>query len=252
MMRVRFSMALVAVALVVAVSAQAQDRKAIDVNDLDKKVVKACYDSALLGTDIFNKGNYEGCYRLYQGTLTALQPILDYRADLAMMVQERLVRSKTMRPWEGAFELRAALDEIQNRIAPVAKSEPKSEIKPETLYERLGGTATLTKMLNSVLLVAIEDKKINLFHGKKLDPKELDNVKSAVLDYISSLTNGPRKYTPADKAAFAGLTITSDEYTALLPVIEKTLASNKIDARDVKEFMALLEAQRKDIVEAKK
>jgi hypothetical protein len=245
-------LSLIVVTIASAGVARAQDKNTIAFNDLDKKIVKSCYDATLLGTEIFNNKNYEGCYRLYQGTLLSLQPILDYRPELATMTKERLERAKTMKPWDGAFELRIALDEIQNRIAPVAKSEPKADVKPQSLYERLGGTSGLTKMLDTILIIGTEDKKVNLLHGKKLDPKEMDNMKSAALDYVSSITNGPRKYTPMDKAQFANLSITSDEYTALMPIIEKTLANNKVDPRDIKEFLAILEAQRKDIVDTKK
>ena len=117
--------------------------------DLDKLIVKSVYDAASLGTDIFNKGNHEGCYRLYQGTLMVVHPLLkDYRPKLSLSVREKLERSKAMNAVDGAFALRAALDEIQNEIAPGAKGEVK---KTGTLWERLGSIAEVCRKLSTRL-----------------------------------------------------------------------------------------------------
>lgn len=242
-----------------AAVARGQERaESIKYIDLDKKIVKACYDAALLGTEIFNKGNYDGCYRLYQGTLMALQPILDYRPMLMFKVKDRLERAKSMRVVEAANELRLALDEIQNEIAPPAKTaEPKIEPKVEprlsaTLYERLGGSAGVTRLINQVILVGVEDPRVNLFRSKKHTQKELEAIKVAALRYISSITGGPLPYDPKEeKAAVAGVKLTNEEYSALLGVIEVQLKRNDIAPIDIKDLMTKLENARKDFVDAK-
>ena len=69
---------------------------AMERSDLDRKLVKSVYDAAALGTEIFNKNNFEGCFRLYQGTLISVQPLLDARPKLAQSVKDKMDRAKNM------------------------------------------------------------------------------------------------------------------------------------------------------------
>ena len=59
------------------------DQKQLDRNELDRRVVKVVYEAALLGTEVFNDKKHDECYRLYQGTLLAVLPMLDHRPKLA-------------------------------------------------------------------------------------------------------------------------------------------------------------------------
>jgi hemoglobin len=239
-----------------AMNGRAQDKvPVLSRNDLDNLIVKIVYDSAVLGTDIYNKGHVEGCFRLYQGTLIAVQPLLkDYRAKLALSVKDKMDRAKTMKVEDGAFILRAALDEIQNEIAPpAAKTEKIEKVEAnKTLWDRLGGTGGVEKILKQVFIQAVEDSKVNLFRGKKLDDKAQASLRQSLLEFISSVTGGPHPYKGKDmKAAHAGMKITDDEFNALGKIVQDTLRANKIAEADIKEFMGLLETTRKDIVEVK-
>src|SRR5262245_15311205 len=187
-MRARFFGAVLLAAAVGTTLARADD-KPLERADLDKRIVKVVYESALEGTNIFNKGNYEGCYRLYLGTLTAVEPLLDHRPKLQASVKQKIDKSKTLKPTEGAFELRAALDEIQNEIAPSPKKA--------ALWTRLGGEENVKAIVNDILTVALEDKKVNFLRdGKfKLDAKGMDNLRKLFVELISVNTGGPLKYT---------------------------------------------------------
>jgi hemoglobin len=222
----------------------------LDRGDLDKIIVKSVYDAASEGTKIFNNGNYEGCYRLYQGTIMAVYPLLkDYRSKLYLSVREKLERSKAMNAVDGAFALRAALDEIQNEIAPGAKVEVK---KTGTLWERLGGTGGVSKALDQIIARAAEDSKVNFLRGKKPDANTITNLKQSLLEFISENTGGTLKYKGKDmKAAHAGMKITNDEFNALAAIVKDVLEKNKVADSDVTDFMKILETTRKDIVEVK-
>jgi len=228
--------------------------------DLDSRIVQAVYEAATLGTDIYNKGQIEGCFRLYQGTLLAIQPLLkEHRPKLALSVKAKMDRARTMKYEEGAFYLRSALDEIQNEIAPGQKTEKTEKIEKiekveanQTLWDRLGGVGGVKKIVDKIFLRAVEDTKVNLFRGKKLDGKAQDNLKQSLLEYISSVTGGKIPYKGKDmKAAHAGMKITDDEFNALGKIVEDVLKSNNIAESDIKEFMGLMETTRKDIVEVK-
>lgn len=225
--------------------------------ELDRRIVKTVYDAASLGTEIFNKGNFEGCYRLYQGTLMAVQPLLDQRPKLAQTVKDKLDQSKSMNAVDGAFKLRSALDDIQNDIAPTTSTridskDSKTEVKPKTLWDRLGGPVGVPKMVKAILVLSLEDATLKpklARADKKLDIKAFEQ---SLIEYISSVTGGPLKYTGKNmKAAHAGMKITDDEFNAMGAIVEKVLKSNNVDSADIQEFMAILESTRKDIVEVK-
>src|SRR5262249_18508571 len=120
-MRTLFAIAACALGLVLPARA---DDKPLDKSapleraELDKRAARVAYEAAVTGTEIFNKGDHAGCFRLYQGTLQALMPMLDHRPQLATSVAEKLAKAKTMRPADGAFVLREALDAIIGKPKP--------------------------------------------------------------------------------------------------------------------------------------
>jgi hemoglobin len=221
------------------------DDKPLDRAELDKRVVSAVYDAALLGTDIFNRGDYGGCYRLYQGTLFGVAPMLDHRPKLQATVKERLKRAEKMKVTDGAFELRTALDEIQNEIAP-PKDGPK-----KTLWDRLGGETAVTAVVRDFVLVAIDDPKVNFFRGKKFDAKTtLPAVQKSLVEFVSSATGGPLKYTGKSmKEAHKGMGITDAEFDALAADLATVLKKYKVPQAETDEVMKLVGSTRGDIVE---
>jgi hypothetical protein len=144
---------------------RAEDKPAMPA-DTDKRVVAAVYDAAMMGTEIFNKGNHEGCYRLYQGVLMGLIPSLDQHAKLQTTAKMRLERAAKMpKAADAAFELRAALDDIQNELAPPKKT---------TLWDRLGGEPNVRKVVDDIVAVVVEDKKVNFLRDGKYKPTAKD------------------------------------------------------------------------------
>jgi hemoglobin len=266
-MRMRVCAVVVLIVCMAAATGRAQQGsgmdkdKGLDWNSLDNRIVKIVYDAAKLGTDIYNKGQVEGCFRLYQGTLLAVHPLLkEYRQPLAKSVKDKMDLAKTMKFDEGAFLLRAAIDEIQHEIAPGQKAAEKVEKVEKiekieankSLWNRLGGTVAVKKIIRDVVLSATENTKVNLFRGKKLDDKAQDNLKQNLLEFISSVTGGPFPYKGKDmKTAHAGMKITDDEFNELAKIFETVLKANSIAEPDIKEFLGLMETTRKDIVEVK-
>lgn len=257
-MRARITLA--ALALVAAGAVARSDDKPVERSDLDKKIVGAVYESALLGTDIFNKGNHEGCYRLYEGTLMALVPMLDHRAVLQGKAKMRLERAaKMVKPADAAFELRTALDEIQNEIAP-PKDKGKgtkggTDATKATLWERLGGEKAIKAVVHDIVLVAAEDPKVNFLRGGKvkLDAKGIDHLEQMLVDFVSANTGGPLRYTGKSmKDAHKGMMITDAEFDALVADMVAVLKKHKVAQSDIDELGKVVEGTRKDIVEAKK
>ncbi|WP_439630523.1 group I truncated hemoglobin [Gemmata sp.] len=265
-MRTRLLSAVVLVLACGATVRAAEGQRPLDRTELDRRVVRIVYEAALLGTDVFNDKKHDECYRLYQGTLLAVVPLLDHRPKLVASVKDKLDKAKGMKAAEGAFVLRDALDEIQHEIAPNSKADPKTESKVDpktdtkvepkktTLWDRLGGETGVAKVINDLLVVAIEDPKVNLLRdGKyKLDAKGTAHLKKMLLEMVSEVTGGPLKYTGKDmKSAHAGMKITAEEFDAFAALMADTLKKNKVAKADIDELMKVVGATKASIVEGK-
>jgi hemoglobin len=235
------------------------DDRPLDRGEVDKRVVWALYETTLLGTDIFNKGKHEECFRLYQGALTGIQPLLDHRPQLKDSVKEKMERAKTLKAAEAAFLLREALDEIQNEIAPHsgsdAKVDSKTIPKKTSLWDRLGGEKGVRAVVKDVIAAAAEDKNVNFFRdGKiKVDEKGKARMEQLFVELISIMAGGPLEYSEKRnlQQAHAGMKITDGEFDALLTVLQRTLEKHKVGKVESEELLAHFARTRPVIVEVK-
>ena len=124
-------------------------------DELDRRIAHIVYDATVVGTDLWTLKNYDGTFRYYQATLAALNPLLDYRPRLAEAALESLKKSYRMKPTEGAFVLREALDAIQKETA--AAIAPKGG-----LWDRLGGEKGVRAVVREFLATAGKDPKANV------------------------------------------------------------------------------------------
>jgi hemoglobin len=239
-MRARFVLALAL--LGATVSLARADDKPIDRAELDKRVVAIAYETAVAGTNLFNAGNHEGCFRLYQGAVGALAPLLDHRPKLQASVKAMVAKAAGQKAVEGAFTLRDALDAIQNDIAPGKKS----------LWDRLGGEAAVKAVVNDFVLLAADDPKVNFFrNGKfKLDPAGVAKLKTQLVELVSAVSGGPLKYTGRDmKTAHKGMGITDAEFDALAGHLIAVLKKYKVPQAEMDELVKIVASTRGDIVE---
>jgi len=239
--------------------------------EIDKRVVHAVYETALRGTEVFNKGKHDECFGIYQGLLAGIYPMLDHRPKLATSVKEKMDKARGMKPSDGAFVLRDALDEIQNEIAPSPKTgpkvepktepkvepkvDPKTEPKKSTLWERLGGESKVRPIVKDFIKAVSEDKKVNFFRdGKvKLDAKAQARMEQLFVELVSLFAAGPLPYSEKRTLleAHEGMKITDAEFDATLAVLQKTLDDHKVGKAESEELMKHFAATRRLIVEAK-
>lgn len=236
-MRARLLMALAVFGATVGLTRADEKSTALDRTELDKRIVAVVYEAAVAGTDMFNppKNNYEGCVGLYRGTLMAVIPMLDHRPKLQAAAKKRVERSTQMgRPWDAALELRTALDEIQNEIAPPAKKDAKDkdgkdagkdkEPKALTLWDRLGGDANVKALAQKARVNAAE--KAAFIRDKKLDAAKFDQ---AIVAWVSANSGGPWKYNPADlKTALGGATVSDADFDAFTAAMVEQLKNAKL------------------------
>jgi hemoglobin len=255
-----------AIALLAALGATAwADDRPIDRAEVDKRVVWSIYETALLGTDIFNQGKHDECFRLYQGVLTGIQPLLDHRPQLRDSVKQKMERAKSLKGAEGAFVLREAMDEIQDEIAPPSGSDAKVESKVESkpvpkkrpLWERLGGEKKVRAIVKDLIAAAEADKAVNFTRGDKfkLDDKARARLEQLFVEFISlpELGGGPLDYSGKRNLgqAHAGMKITDAEFDAFLDVARKTLEAHKVGKLETEELLKHFAATRVVMVESK-
>ena len=208
--------------------------------DVDKRVGKMVYETVSLGVELYNAGNQEGCYRLYQGSLMSMAMLLDHRPKLMATVTQQLATAKGQKATEGAFTLRKVLDEIQ------------AEVVKKALWDRLGGEGAVKAVVHDFVVAAAPDPKVNFFRdGKfKLDDAGVKKLETLLVELISAVSGGPLKYTGRDmKTTHAGMKITDAEFDALAGHLVATLKKYKVPQAEMDELVGIVASTKKEMVE---
>jgi hemoglobin len=235
----------------------------------DQRIVDALRDVINRGVDIFNPrdrgglGDHNGCYRLFQGALMMARTQLDGHPNLQKEIDAGLANAERLAtPGERAHALRAVIDQVRETLNPSLKKAaapakpPVTPAKPAvTLWDRLGGEGNVRKVVDDFVAAAAPDPKVDFFRGGKykLDAKGVTDLKQKLVEFISSVSGGPFKYTGRDmKTAHAGMGITDAQFNALAGHLKMALEKNNANPADVTAVLSVIGSTRKDIVEAKK
>jgi hemoglobin len=254
MMTARFPLVFVVLTLLLAPVVRADDRaaKALARSDLDRRIVQAVTETVGVGADLYNGGNPEGCYRLYQGSLKMLVPLLDHRPALKGLVEEKLRKAESLRrPADRAFALREALDEVYTVLR---KDTAQASRPAKSLWDRLGGETAVRAVVHDFVLAVAPDPKVNITRSGKfmLDDKKVAQLEQRVVEYISSISGGPLKYTGRDmKTAHRDMAITDAEFDAAAGHLVRVLQKYQVPQKEIAELVSLVATTRKDIVEGK-
>ena len=113
-----------------------------------------------------------------------------------------------------------------------------------TLYERIGGRAALTAVVDDAIVIVSADPRINRRFANA-GPGLTKNL----VDLLCVRAGGPCKYTGLDMAtAHEGMFIRDDEFDALVEDIAKSLDKFKVPAREKAEVLVILRQMRNAIV----
>jgi hemoglobin len=240
-------------ALVSTPALQAQPGAAgLDMKEVDQRIYKLLKDVINTGADLYNNRNdHNGCYRLYQGSLMTLRPMLDHRPAMQKVIDEALEKAKrAQNPGDSAFDLRAAIDRIRDETG----GKPKVAAKA-TLWDRLGGEKNVRKVIDDFVDLAGSDPKVDFFRGGnyKLSEKEVADLKQKLVEFVSAATGGPLKYTGKDmKTVHKGMGISDDQFNAIAADLKEALDKNGAKPEDRDAVLAAVGTTRKDIVEPAK
>jgi hemoglobin len=222
------------------------DRKAADT-----QVFNTLRDVVNQGADLYNSGDWSGCYRLYEGALLGIRPFLDHRPELQKAIADGITRARANPDLSRrAFDLRAVIDKIRTDTNP----NPKPPAA-KTLWDRLGGEENVKKVVDDFVAAAAKDPKVDFFRGGKykLDDAGVAKLKRLLVEQISSVSGGPYKYTGRTmKEVHKGMGITDAQFDATASHLQAALERNGAKPDDVKAVMGVVGSTRKDIVEPKK
>ena len=115
----------------------------------------------------------------------------------------------------------------------------------KSLYERLGGTETLTKISSDLVDFHIANPRI----AARFADSDPVAVKKKVATFFIAGTGGPDEYEGKDMlAAHRGMNIDNDEFMAVLDDALQALEKNNVGQREKEEVLYILYSMKSDIV----
>lgn len=216
----------------------------VETKDLDVAVKKSLRDVINRGAEMYNppRNDVLGCYRLYEGALLTIWPLLDSRPALQQEIYTGLAAAERepLIP-QKAHVLRKVIDKVRD------------EVDPPSLWDRLGGEKGVTKVVDDFVAAAGADPKVNFFRDKKYPstPEKVADIKHKLVTFMSKAAGGPLQYDGKDmKEVHKGMKITDAEFNALAGHLQTALEKNGVKPADVTAVMTAVGGTRKDIVES--
>ena len=152
-------------------------------------------------------------------------------------------------------------------VAPVMRGQFRAAQAEGKLpwFERLGGDAGLTKIVDDFLPRAMQDPRVNwarlgvrpggwVVHRKQAigwSPSEenVAQLKAHLVQFFSLATGGPSKYEGRDmKSVHSSMRISNPEFDAAVGDLKAALDKLQIPNKEQKELLAIIESTRPEIV----
>ena len=115
-------------ALLTATSIFADDPKLPDVATFDKLVVDTLRDVHNKGADLYNMNKeFDGTYRMYQGALLTIRPLLAHRPAVQKLIDQGLTAAEAETSIaQKAFRLHEAIEAVRKRLKEANTVAPKA------------------------------------------------------------------------------------------------------------------------------
>ena len=217
--------------------------------DVDGRLKMAAAQVIREGVVLFNEQRDSlGCYRLYQGALLGLEPMLADRAELQSAVAIGLERAAGLAASDSAraaFELRGLLDRIFEESAGASPSS-------QPLWDRLGGEPAVRAVVHDFVALAAGDEEVNFFRDGQyaLDAAGVEHLEQLLVEFISSATGGPLDYTGrAMEPVHEGMNISEAEFKAIAADLVAVLRKYEVPDTEIDELIAIVGTTRDAIVE---
>jgi hemoglobin len=117
---------------------------------------------------------------------------------------------------------------------------------PGSLYERLGGSAAISAVIDDFVARCAADARIN----GKFARTDIPRLTSMLVDQVTMATGGPATYTGRSMPdTHRGMGVTAGEFDALVEDLGATLDRFAVPAAERQELIAILAPIRSDVVE---
>ena len=131
-------------------------------------------------------------------------------------------------------------------VAAAAQDKPAA---PPSLYHRIGGYDVIAGVVDDFLGQLGADPAFKRF-GQGRSTNTLGKGRQLIVDQICQLSGGPCSYIGREmKPSHAGLAITDAEWESAGKKMMASLQKLKVGEADQKEFMAMIDKLKVDIVE---
>jgi hemoglobin len=143
-------------------------------------------------------------------------------------------------------------EELLGLVGKTRKLIVEAPAAPKSLWERLGGEPAVKAVVKELVKTAAANPKVNFSrNGKyKFDDKAIAAIEKSLVEFISSRTGGPLKYTGKDmKEAHKGMGITEAEFNALADDLVAVLKKAGVAQKEIDDLVAVIGATKKDTVE---
>lgn len=116
----------------------------------------------------------------------------------------------------------------------------------KSLYDRLGGKAAISAVVDQFVANVAADTRIN----GRFATTDIPKLKGHLVDQVCVAAGGPCTYTGRDmKTTHAGMKISNADFAALVEDLVNALDTFKVPAGEKSELLGLLAPMKKDIVE---
>jgi len=116
----------------------------------------------------------------------------------------------------------------------------------KTLYDRLGGKAAITAVVDQFVTNVADDKRINA----RFSTTDIPRLKKNLVDQVCMASGGPCTYSGRDMTTtHAGMKITTADFNALVEDLVASLNKFKVSETEKKDLLGILGPMKKDIVE---
>lgn len=124
----------------------------------------------------------------------------------------------------------------------MANAQNSSKDLPVSLFDRLGGTAGITSIVDDVIEAHMKNPKISeIFIPYKKQPERLAAIRQHTIDFFSAGSGGNIEYKGRDMVStHKGMNITPEQYMCVIDDILSVLNSHNIDENSQKDVLAIL------------
>lgn len=140
--------------------------------------------------------------------------------------------------------LAALLVAAAGMLAP-ARAQDAAAPPPDTLYERLGGTPGIVRLMDDFVPRLLADARMQPFFKET----DLVHLKKQLVDQFCQVSGGPcRLQGPDMKTAHAQMDISKRDFNALVEVLQQSMDAQGIAFSTQNRLLALLAPMHRDIV----